>query len=89
MEKYLDITEPRYSEIFLPVAWFCYVTLYSAVYFGTDIVSRRLLQFCCNGLQGLKWIKTYRPATRYRTHSDQISTRLIQIMKLTKNVTLK
>ena len=42
MEKYLDITEPRYSEQFLPVPWFCYVTLYSAVYFGTDIVSRRL-----------------------------------------------
>ena len=54
MEKYLDITEPRYSEQFLPVPWFCYVTLYSAVYFGTDIVSRRLLQFCWNGLQGLK-----------------------------------
>ena len=45
MEKCLDITEPRYSEQFLPVAWFCYVTLYSAVYFGTDIVSRRLLQW--------------------------------------------
>ena len=40
MEKYLDITKPRYSERFLPVPWFCYST---TLYFGNDIVSRRLL----------------------------------------------
>ena len=46
MEKYLDITKPRYSEHFLPVPWFCYLRLY----FGVDIFP----VVCSNGLQGLK-----------------------------------
>ena len=76
MEKYLDITKPRYSEQFLPVPWFCYLRLY----FGIDIVSRRLLKWISRIENGL----ILRPTTRYRTYSNQISTRLIQIMKVTE-----
>ena len=54
-------------------------------YFGIDIVSRRLLKWISRIENGLK----LRPTTRFRTHSNQISTRLIQIMKVTKKVTLK
>ena len=46
MEKYLDITNPSYSEQFLQVPWFFHLRLY----FGIAIVSRRLLQW----MQGLK-----------------------------------
>ena len=58
---------------------------YLRVYFGIDFVSRRLLQWIGKIENGLK----LRPTTRYRTYSNQISTRLIQIMKVTKKVTLK
>ena len=61
---------------------FCYLRLY----FGIDIVSRRLLQWIARIENGLK----LRPTTRYiRTYSNKKSTRLIQIMKVTKKVTLK
>ena len=60
---------------------FCYLR----VYFGIDFVSRRLFQWIGRIENGLK----LRPTTRYRTYSNQISTRLIQIMKVTKKVTLK
>ena len=56
MEKYLDITKPRYSEQFLSVPWFCYLRLY----FGIDIVSRRLLQWTARIENGLK----LRPTTK-------------------------
>ena len=56
MEKYLDITKPRYSEHFLPVPWFCYLRLY----FGVDIVSRRLFQWTARIENGLK----LRPTTK-------------------------
>ena len=54
---------------------FCYLRLY----FGFDIVSRRLLQWIARIENGLK----LRPTTRYRTYvyNNQISTRLIQIIK--------
>ena len=60
---------------------------YLKIYFGIDIVSRRdLLQWIARiGGNGLK----LKPTTTYRTYSNQISTRLIQIMKVTKKVTLK
>ena len=51
---------------------------------GIDIVSRRLLKWISRTENELK----LRPTTRYRTHSNQISTRLTQIMKVTKKVTL-
>ena len=51
---------------------FCYLSLY----FGIDIVSRRLLQWIGRTENGLK----LRPTTRYRTYNNQISTRLIQII---------
>ena len=54
-------------------------------YFGIDIVSRRLLKWISRIEKGMK----LGPTTRYRTHSNQISTRLTQIMKVTKKVTLK
>ena len=54
-------------------------------YFGIDIVSRRLLKWISRIEKGM----TLGPTTRYRTHSNQISTRLTQIMKVTKKVTLK
>ena len=60
---------------------FCYLR----VYFGIDFVFRRLLQWIARIENGLK----LRPTTRNRTYSNQISTRLIQIMKVTKKVTLK
>ena len=50
---------------------FCYLRLY----FGIDNVSRRLLQWIARIKNGLK----LRPTTRYRTYSNQISTRLIPI----------
>ena len=52
---------------------FCYLRLH----FGPDIVSRRLLQWIARIENGLK----LRPTTRYRTYNNQISTRLIQIIK--------
>ena len=52
---------------------FCYLRLY----FGVDIVSRRPLQWIARIENGLK----LRPTTRYRTYNNQISTRLIQIIK--------
>ena len=55
---------------------FCYLRLY----FGIDIVSRRLLQWIARIENGLK----LRPTTRYRTYNKQISTRLIQITKVTR-----
>ena len=82
MEKYFDITKPRYNERFLPVPWFCYST---KLCFGNDIVSRRLLQWIARIENGLK----LRPTTRYRTYSNRISTRLVQIMKVPKKVTVK
>ena len=60
---------------------FCYLRLY----FGTEIVSRRLLQWIARIENGLK----LRPTTRYRAYNNQITKRLIQIMKVTKKVTLK
>ena len=60
---------------------FCYLRLY----FGIYIVSRRLLQWIARTENGLK----LRPTTRYRTYNNQISTRLIQITKVTKKVTWK
>ena len=45
---------------------------YSRLYFGIDNVSRRLLQWIARIKNGLK----LRPTTRYRTYSNQISTRL-------------
>ena len=54
-------------------------------YFGIDIVSRRLLKWISRIEKGMK----LGPTTRHRTHSNQISTRLTQIMKVTKKVTLK
>ena len=60
---------------------FCYLRLY----FGIDIVSRRLLQWIARIENGLK----LRPTTRYRTYNNQISMTLIQIMKVTKKVTWK
>ena len=54
-------------------------------YFGIDIVSRRLLKWMSRIENGLN----LGPKSRYRTHSNQMSTRLIQIMKVTKKVTLK
>ena len=50
---------------------FCYLRLY----FGIDNISRRLLQWIARIKNGLK----LRPTTRYRTCSNQISTRLIPI----------
>ena len=47
---------------------FCYLRLY----FDIDNVSRRLLQWIARIENGLK----RRPTTRYRTYSNQISTRL-------------
>ena len=58
---------------------FCYLRLY----FGIDIVSCRLMQWMraiARVENGLK----LRPTKRYK-----ISTRLIQIIKVAKNVTLK
>ena len=52
-------------------------------YFGIDIVSRRLFKWISRIEKGMK----LGPTTRYRTHSNQISTRLTQIMKVTKKVT--
>ena len=46
---------------------FCYLRLY----FGIDNVSRRRLQWIARIKNGFK----LRPATRYRTYSNQISTR--------------
>ena len=60
---------------------FCYLRLY----FGIDIVSRRLLQWIARIENGLK----LRLTTRYRTYSNQLSTRLTQIMRMTVKVTLK
>ena len=47
---------------------FCYLR----PYFGIDNVCRRLLQWIARIKNGLK----LRPTTRYRTYSNQISTRL-------------
>ena len=58
---------------------FCYLRLYLSI----DIVSCRLLQWISKIENGLK----LRPTTSFRTYSNQISTRLIQIIKVTKKVT--
>ena len=50
------------------MAQFCYLRLY----FCVNNVSRRLLQWIARIINGLK----HRPMTRYRTYSNQISTRL-------------
>ena len=60
---------------------FCYLRLYLSI----DIVSCCLLQWISKIENGLK----LRPTTRCKTYSNQISTRLIQIIKVTKKVTLK
>ena len=51
----------------------CYLRLY----FGNDNISRRLLQWIARIKNGLK----LKPTTRYRTYSNQISTRLIPISR--------
>ena len=50
---------------------FCYLRLY----FGIDNIAYRLLQWIASTKNGLN----RRPKTRYRTYSNQISTRLIPI----------
>ena len=74
MEKYLDITKPRYSEHFLPVPWFCYLRLY----FGVDIVSRRLFQWTARIENGLK----LRPTTkRCKQHYKYVFFCLLQLVR--------
>ena len=77
MVKYFDITKPRYSERFLPVPWFCYST---RLYFGNDIVSRRLLQWIARIENGLKFrpcnnkIQDIQQPDKYEADSDNEST---------------
>ena len=62
---------------------FCYLRLY----LGIDIVS----QYCLPSFVAMEckdW-NFNRPTTRYRTYSTQITKRLIQLIKVTKKVTLK
>ena len=74
MENYLDITKPRYSEQFLPVPRFCYLRLY----FGIDIVSRRLLQWTARIKNGLK----LRPTTkRCKQHYKYVFFCLLQLVR--------